>query len=229
MSILNKQEKNIVDILTFDEIEDIVDIFIDKVYHTDKTVALITNKELVEYAMDELLNADCITVKRVDLELDSEDAEYMISVNDDGYMVVQPVEYYDDKYFKDIEYAFVDMDGCVEQMTIDNLLDRDIEIVLFGIGECSCDECEKGFTVNGKPATKEEFDNYVSQFKNGEKPTTTSKESYFINGKSVDKSEFDKEYEKFEEKYMDNIRDMLLNYCTFMDEMNEWKSRLLRW
>ena len=227
---MNKQEKNIVDILTFDEIEDIVDIFIDKVYHTDKTVALITNKELVEYAMNELLNDDCITVKRVDLELDSEDVEYMISVDDDGYMVVQPVEYYDDKYFNDIEYAFVDMDGCVEQMTIDNLLDRDVEIVLFGIDECDCDECEEGFTVNGKPVSKEEFDNYVSQFKHDEKPTTTSsKESYFINGKSVDKSEFDKEYEKFEEMYLDNIRDMLLNYCEFMDEMNEWRRRMLRW
>ena len=137
---MNKQEKNIVDILTFDEIEDIVDIFIDKVCHTDRTVALITNKELVEYAMNELLEDSYITVKRVDLELDSEDAEYMISVDDDGYMVVQPVEYYDDKYFKDIEYAFVDMDGCVEQMAIDNLLDRDVELVLFGIDECDCDE-----------------------------------------------------------------------------------------
>ena len=100
--------------------------------------------------------------------------------------------------------------------------------------ECSCDECDDsnddGFTINGRPVTKKEFDEYVSQFKHDEKPvTTSSKESYFINGKSVDKSEFDKEYEKFEEKYMDNIRDMLLNYCSFMDEMNEWKSRMLRW
>ena len=226
---MNKQEKNIVDILTFDEIEDIVDIFIDKVYHTDKTVALITNKELVEYAMDELLNDDCITVKRVDLELDSEDAEYMISVDDDGCMVVQPIEYYDDKYFNGIEYAFVDMDGCVEQMTIDNLLNRDVEIELFGIDECECgcDECEEGFTINGKPATKEEFDNYVSQFKHDEKPAT--KESYFINGKSVDKSEFDKKYEEFEEMYLGNIRDMLLNYCSFMDSVNDWRSRMLLW
>ena len=143
--MLNKQEKNIVDILTFDEIEDIVDIFINKVYHTDKTIALITDKELVEYAMDKLLNDDCITVKRVDLELDSEDAEYMITVDNDGYMVVQPVEYYDDKYFKDIEYAFVDMDGCVDQMTIDNLLDRDVEIVLFGY-EDESDEFEYDFS-----------------------------------------------------------------------------------
>ena len=236
---MNKQEKNIIDILTFDEIEDIVDIFIDKLYHTDKTVALITNKELIEYAMDELLNDDCITVKRVDLELDSEDAEYMISVDDDGYMVVQPVEYYDDKYFNDIEYAFVDMDGCVEQMTIDNLLDRDVEIELFGYeDECDCDECdecdgcEEGFTVNGKPVSKEEFDKYVSQFKHDEKPdtaSTTTKSTYKINDKEVSKEEFDKEYEKFEEMYLDNIRDMMLNYCTFMDEMDEWKSRLFRW
>ena len=209
---MNKQEKNIVDILTFDEIDDIVDVFIDKVYHTDKTVALITNKELVEYAMDILLNDDCITVKRVDLELDSEDAEYMISVDDDGYMVVQPVEYYDDKYFNDVEYAFVDMDGCVEQITIDNLLDRDVEIVLFGIDDeaCGCDEC--GCTC-----------------KKDDKPATASKESYFINGKSVDKSEFDKKYEEFEEMYLDNIRDMMLNYCSFMDEVNDWRSRFLRW
>ena len=230
MSILNKQEKNIVDILTFDEIEDIVNIFIDKVYHTDKTVALITNKELVEYAMDILLNDDCITVKRVDLELDSEDAEYMISVDDDGYMVVQPVEYYDDKYFNDIEYAFVDMDGCIEQMTIDNLLDRDVEIVLFGYEDCEDSE-EEGFTVNGKPATKEEFDDYVSQFRHDEKPATTStaKSTYKINGKECSKEEFDKKYEEFEEMYLDNIRDMLLSYCEFMDEVNEWRSRMFRW
>ena len=231
---MNKQEKNIVDILTFDEIEDVVDIFINKVYHTDKTVALITNKELVEYAMDELLNDDCITVKRVDLELDSEDAEYMISVDDDGYMVVQPVEYYDDKYFNDIEYAFVDMDGCVEQITIDNLLDRNVELVLFGYDECDCDECddseEEGFTVNGKLATKEEFDKYVSQFKNGEKPTTTSsaKSVYKVNGKEVDKDTYESALADIEDKYLDNVRDMLLGYCEIMDEMNEWR-KLLGW
>ena len=211
MSILNKQEKNIVDILTFDEIEDIVDIFIDKVYHTDKTVALITNKELVEYAMNELLEDSYITVKRVDLELDSEDVEYMISVDDDGYVVVQPVEYYDDKYFNDIEYAFVDMDGCVEQMTIDNLLDRDVEIVLFGIDdECSCDECE-------------------CACKKDEKPTTTnSSTTYRVNGKEVDKETYEKALNELDEKYLDNVQDMLLNYFDFVSEMNEWR-KLLGW
>ena len=98
--------------------------------------------------------------------------------------------------------------------------------------ECDCDEyddCEEGFTINGNPATKEEFDNYVSQFKHDEKPTTTTKSVYKINNKEVSKEEFDKKYEEFEEMYLDNIRDMLLNYCSFMDEVNDWKSRFLRW
>jgi len=101
--------------------------------------------------------------------------------------------------------------------------------------ECDCDEyddCEEGFTVNGRPVSKEEFDSYVSQFKHDEKPVATNsstKSTYKINNKEVSKEEFDKKYEEFEEMYLDNIRDMLLNYCNFMDEVNDWKSRLLRW
>ena len=101
--------------------------------------------------------------------------------------------------------------------------------------ECDCDECdecdgcEEGFTVNGRPVSKEEFDKYVSQFMHDEKPTTAPKESYFINGKSVDKSEFDKKYEELEEMYMDNIRNIMLDYCNFMDSVNDWRNRILSW
>ena len=142
---MNKQEKNIKDVLTFENIEDIVESFIEKLYNTDKTVALISDKKIVSKAMDTLMSIDYITVKRVDLELDSEDAEYMISVDGDGNMVVQPIEYYDNKYFMGIEYAFVDMDGIVCQTTIDNLLERNIPIVLFGDEdgyECECEVCK---------------------------------------------------------------------------------------
>ena len=101
--------------------------------------------------------------------------------------------------------------------------------------ECSCDDCEDseddGYTVNGRPVSKEEFDMYVSQFKHDEKPTTASsaKSVYKINNKEVSKEEFDKKYEEFEEMYLDNIRDMLLNYCEFMDSVNDWRSRMLLW
>ena len=95
--------------------------------------------------------------------------------------------------------------------------------------ECDCDECddseEEGFTINGKPVSKEEFDKYVSQFKHDEKPTTTSA-TYKVNGEEVDKETFDSALAKIEDKYFDNVRDMLLGYCEIMDEMNTWRSRL---
>ena len=57
---------------------------------------------------------------------------------------------------------------------------------------------------------------------------TAGKTRYYVNGKPVTKAEFDKKYAEFENKYLDNVRDMLLSYCEFMDEMNEW-SKLFRW
>ena len=99
--------------------------------------------------------------------------------------------------------------------------------------DCDCDGCEdfeeKEFTVNGKPATKEEFDEYVSQFRHDEKPTTTtSSATYRVNGKEVDKNTYEKALNELDEKYFDNVQDMLLNYFDFVSEMNEWR-RLLGW
>ena len=92
-----------------------------------------------------------------------------------------------------------------------------------------CDDSEDdGYTVNGNPATKEEFDKYVSQFKHDEKPTTT-KSTYRVNGKEVDKDTYEKALSDIEDRYLDNVRDMLLGYCEIMDEMNKWRSRLFRW
>ena len=194
-------------------------------------IAIIAHYDDAKYIIREILclGYDLNSIELKNPELGYDDVPYIISVCgiDSEHevwcesMVRDNGEYIDDE--SSVVYV---LDNCSSEV----LKHLDSEYIFEVWIGAECDDCEKGFTVNGKPVSKEEFDNYVSQFKHNEKPTTTSsKESYFINGKSVDKSEFDKEYEKFEEKYMDNIRDMLLNYCTFMDEMNEWRSRLLRW
>ena len=160
------------------------------------------------------------------------DKEFVLYLTKNGTNVEKTYDVESDKYLSgsaDISFIHEDCNSklikYVDSKTIYEFgYDED--------DECDCDECddcEEGFTVNGRPVSKEEFDAYVSQFRHDEKPTTSSKESYFINGKSVDKSEFDKEYEKFEEMYLDNIRDMMLNYCEFMDSVNDWRSRFLRW
>lgn len=229
---MNKQEENISDIITLEAIEEIVDIFLEHVSDTEDTVGIIANKELIKYAMGEVLSNDWISVRKVDLELDN-DIEYMISIDSDGDLVVQPVIEYKDKYFADMQHVYISMDGDVDQTTIDNCLNRDIDVALFGYEDEPDDE--ENCTINGKSATKEEFDKYVSQFrktdnkaKNSDKLSSTPTTTYRVNGKQVDKVTYDKAVSEIEDKYLDNMRDMLLGYCEFMDEINEWR-KLFRW
>ena len=71
--------------------------------------------------------------------------EYMLSVDDDGDLVVQPVIEYADKYFSSMETVYISMDGDVSQDVIDNCIDRDVNVILFGYenesNECDCKEC----------------------------------------------------------------------------------------
>ena len=168
-----------------------------------------------------------------DPEWDGYNDAFVVSLLDDEIWC-EPVKLKDDYIFVEADVVYI-FDDCNSKI-IPKIEADDVYEVEIGNEYDNCDDwCknseEEGFTVNGKPATKEEFDSYVSQFKHDEKPTTTSsaKSVYKINNKEVSKEEFDKKYEEFEEMYLDNIRDMLLNYCEFMDSVNEWRSRLLRW
>ena len=216
-----------------DKVDDIISIYINRLYHTDKTVGVIVNKEIAEYILDNLIRLDETSIKEIDLVDYMNIDEYLVSVDDGGVITVVPIE--DFGVLDKTDIFYIDMDGDISQDIIDYCVNEDKEVILFGQDDgCECDgenSEEEGFTVNGKPVSKEEFDNYTSQFKHDEKPTTTtaSKESYFINGKSVDKSEFDKKYEELEEMYMDNIRNIMLDYCNFMDSVNDWRSRMLLW
>ena len=74
-----------------------------------------------------------------------------------------------------------------------------------------------------------------SEFENDEEKKelsssdTESSVTYHVNGEQVDKETYEKAIEDIEDAYLDNIRDMLLGYCEVMDEVDEWRSRFLRW
>ena len=201
-------------------------------------IAIIAHYDDAKYIIREILclGYDINTIELKNPELGYDDVPYVISVCgiDSEYEVwCEPMVRDNGKYIDDESSIIYVLDNCSSEV----LKHLDSECIFeVGIGdECGCgecDDCEEGFTINGKLVSKEEFDNYMLQFKHDDKPTTTSstsKSTYKINNKEVSKEEFDKKYEEFEEMYLDNIRDMLLNYCNFMDEMNEWRSRLLRW
>ena len=224
--------------LYFDDFEDFSCVIADKFDRLDKEnfedIAVIAKPNEVKEIFKELvcIGYDICNITYERIDWDFYDDEYILSMNHDGIWL-EKFKSEDGKYLTDESTITYILDNC-SSAVIPYCKGNTVYEVTVGDCDCECDcdecdECEEGFTVNGRLVSKEEFDSYVSQFKHDEKPVTTSKESYFINGKSVDKSEFDKKYEEFEEMYLDNIRDMLLNYCEFMDSVNDWRSRFIRW
>ena len=214
--------------LYFDDFEDLACAVADNFDELNKEkfedIAVIAKPDETKEIFKELvcMGYDICNITYERIDWDFYDDEYILSMNHDGIWL-EKFKREDGNFLTDISTITYILDNC-SSAVIPYCKGKTVYEVSVG----DDDSEDEGYTINGEPATKEEFDNYVSQFKHDEKPTTTSKESYFINGKSVDKSEFDKEYEKFEEMYLDNIRDMLLSYCEFMDEMNEWR-HLFRW
>lgn len=191
---------------TFDDIcknDDFNDIAI--VAHYDEAKQII--REIL------CLGYDINSIELKDPELGYDDVPYVISVcgiDSDHEVWCEPMIRDNGEYIDDESSIIYVLDNCSSEV----LKHLDSEYIFeVGIGEdaCGCGERE-------------------CACKKDEKPTTsTFKSTYKINNKEVSKEEFDKKYEEFEEMYLDNIRDMLLNYRTFMDEMNDWRSRLLRW
>ena len=167
-----------------------------------------------------------------DPEWDGYDDAFVVSLLDDEIWC-EPVKLKDDYIFVEADVVYI-FDDCNSKI-IPKIEADDVYEVEIGNEYDNCDDdCENSeeerFTVNGKPVSKEEFDAYVSQFKHDEKPSTTSNTTatYRVNGKEVDKETYEKALNELDEKYLDNVQDMLLNYFDFVSEMNEWR-RLLGW
>ena len=222
--------------LYFDDFEDlacdIVDTY-DALDYDEEDVAIIAKYDEARQIIKELL---CLGYDINSLEIHDElwenyDAEFIISLYNNELWCEPMLR--ENRYIEEEAHVVYVLDNCSSKV-IPYCKGKNVYEVTVGDNDCDCDDCEDSeeecLTINGKPATKEEFDNYVSQFKHDEKPSTSTsaKSVYKVNGKECSKEEFDKEYEEFEEKYMDNIRDMLLSYCEFMDEVNDWR-KLFRW
>ena len=151
--------------------EDITDIFINRLYHTDKTVGVIANKEIAEYILDELVKIDETSIKEVDLVDYMEVNEYLVSVDDGGVITVIPIE--DFGVLDKTDIFYIDMDGDIEQNIINYCVNEDKEVILFGQeddcdGDCDCCDCHDvattsstSYEVNGKEVTNEEYDKAV--------------------------------------------------------------------
>ena len=123
-----------------DKIDDIVKIYINRLYNTDKTVGVVVNKEIAEYIMEELLNLDATSIKEINLVDYMNIGEYLVSVDDNGVITVVPIE--DFGVLDKTDIFYIDMDGDISQDIIDYCVNENKEVILFG-QEDDCDgDCE---------------------------------------------------------------------------------------
>lgn len=158
-----------------DKVDDIISIYINRLYHTDKTVGVIVNKENSEYIMEELLALDETSVKEIDLVDYMNIDEYLVSVDDNCVITVIPIE--DFGVLDKTDIFYIDMDGDIEQDIIDYCVNEDKEVILFG-QEDNCDgDCEncpahdetylhtskdKDGNTHGFTASRSDGDSYMS-------------------------------------------------------------------
>lgn len=123
-----------------DKVDDIISIYINRLYHTDKTVGVIVNKEIAEYILDILIRLDETSIKEIDLVDYMNIDEYLVSVDDSGVITVVPIE--DFGILDKTDIFYIDMDDDIEQNIIDYCVNEDKEVILFG-QEDECDvDCE---------------------------------------------------------------------------------------
>ena len=156
-----------------DKVDDIISIYINRLYHTDKTVGVIVNKEIAEYIMEELLALDETSIKEIDLVDYMNIDKYLVSVDDNGVIAVVPIE--DFGILDKTDIFYIDMDGDISQDIIDYCVNEDKEVILFGHedncdGDCDCCDChdetylhtsEDG-NAHGFTASRSDGDSYMS-------------------------------------------------------------------
>lgn len=159
-----------------DKVEDIIDIYISRIYHTNKTVGIIVNKEFAEYIMWNLLDFDDTSVKEIDLVDRLNTNEYLVSVDNDGYVTVLPIEEF--KIIDNTDILYIDMDGDIEQNIIDYCVNEDKEVILFGQEDDErngdCENCpahdgtylhtskDEDGNTHGFTASRSDGDSYMS-------------------------------------------------------------------
>ena len=196
-------------------------------------------EELVDYVIDEVEN-------------DEDNFVTVIAKFDEAKEILKNAMTYDDVNFESLQIESPIMDNyCDEFVLLFWMNDGVLEIgceklknkegdytnpcgdVVFLFDNCSskiiplCEGSKLYFvSIEDECDCDEECDCECPCDCHREEKETTPTSSYTINGKPVSKQEFDKKYAKIVNSYRENMRSTLLDYCSWMDEVNDILSRL---
>lgn len=133
-------------IIDLNERTDIEDLFFDELECADHTVGIVSDRFLIEYLLDEVIQLDYTSVNYIDLAPDRIEDKFIMYVTAEGYITVTPLD--DVGYLYRQEIVFIDMDSTVQQDVIDLCVNEDKDVRLFGLADepiaCPCCECNDG-------------------------------------------------------------------------------------
>ncbi len=213
--------------INFESIEDLACYMFERLDNENDLVSVISNKEITIEIMCELLNYENVILEGCEINYNENyNREYTISLSND---------YESDNWHVNIEKSYYEGNakylapgGYVlfhEDVNSKALIDMQNNAFTslgnhdwFVIGE---DE-----ETDNVDETDDSDENDVSSLndkiaKTVDKVPTFSKEVYKVNGRNVAKAECEKVFNYIEDMYMDNIKDMLLRYASFMDDWND--------
>lgn len=133
-------------ILDLNERTDIEELFMDELECADYTVGVVSDRFMIEYLLDEVINLDFTSIQYIDLAPDRIEDEFILYVTPEGYITVTPLD--DVGYLYRQETVFIDMDCNIGQDVIDLCVNEDKDVRLFGLADepvtCPCCECDNG-------------------------------------------------------------------------------------
>lgn len=204
------------DAIHFDYMDELYEEILDRLNEDDETsVSVIGTYEDVrafikEFMAYDEIKFDSLTIN--DPEYNDYYDEYIIDIwNNDGEILFgcEPAKR-DGRYLNcggNVLYLLDD----VKQTVLNTCEYDEMYFVIIGENGCDCDEdCDCDCLCDCHKEEKE----------------ITPTSFYTINGKPVSKQEFDKKYAKIVNSYRENMRSTLLDYCSWMDEVNDILSRL---
>lgn len=200
----------------FTDVEELVSYMYEKV-DDECPITVIADKDITINLMQEFLLYDNTSLISVELDTYDYDKEYQTVLIYDAENEIYKF-YIDYAYNNEIK-RYYGMDGIVlfhedvnSKALVDMQSNKEIEMTEYD-----------WFTFDAD--TDESEDDEVSDEEDTdieENKDTDGK--YFLNGKQVTKKEYTEAYDSVQEVF----KRVSLEYCEFMDEMNEWR-KLLNW
>ncbi len=212
--------------INFENIEDLVAYMFENLDDENDLVSVISNKEITVEIMHELLNYENVILKSCEIDYDTDyGREYIVSLfNDeesDNWYVNVEKGYLEDnnKYLAAGGYVLFHED--VNSKALIDMQNNEF----MPLGNHDWFVIGKDEETDNADETDNSDENDVTSVNSKAVKTgnevPTSKAVYKVNVRNVTKEEFEKAFNDIEDRYLDNMKDMLLRYTSFMDDWND--------